>query len=280
MIFSFSKTVAVCAAVLFTIFVPTLVRAQTTNGVGDQIHAVIEKIQANVEAGKKTESDSAKELKTFDEILAQLKGAKTEDAAQVVYVKAMVLAQLFGDFDKATDLIKKLKSDYPDTHPGQDADKILEQITQQAAAKKIQDGLTAGQPFPGFSETDLDGKPLATADFKGKILLIDFWATWCPPCRAELPNVIAVYKKYHTQGFEIIGVSLDDDKDKLTSFIKEQGMTWQQFFDGQGWKNKVAVKFGVDSIPFTILVDGDGKIIGTNLRGEDLETAVAKAVKK
>jgi thiol-disulfide isomerase/thioredoxin len=109
---------------------------------------------------------------------------------------------------------------------------------------------------------------------------VDFWATWCGPCRTELPNVIATYKKYHDQGFEIIGVSLDQDQAKLTGFTKSMNMTWPQFFDGQGWQNKLAVKYGIESIPATYLLDGNGKIIGRDLRGDELTQAVAKALGK
>ena len=110
-------------------------------------------------------------------------------------------------------------------------------------------------------------------------MLIEFWATWCPPCRAEIPNVVATYKKYHDQGFEIIGISLDEDRANFTEFIRAMGMTWPQFFDGQGWQNKLAVKYGVERTPATYLLDRNGKIIGKNLRGEALTAAVATALK-
>jgi thiol-disulfide isomerase/thioredoxin len=279
MIVSLKRTVAT-VAIAFLAFLAPNIHAQSTNSIMEQIQPIVEKIQAKYGSGIKNEADFATDFKQIDLVLAQQNGAKTEDAAEVIYAKAMIYAQMFGDFDKATDLIKKIKSDYPATRPGQDADKILDEMAKRAESKKIQANLIAGKTFPGFSETDLDGKPLSPAGFKGKVLLIDFWATWCPPCRAELPNVIAIYQKYHAQGFEIIGVSLDSDKDKLTSFIKDQNIAWPQYFDGQGWSNKLAAKYGVEAIPYTILVDGDGKIIGTELRGDDLESAVAKALKQ
>jgi peroxiredoxin len=92
--------------------------------------------------------------------------------------------------------------------------------------------------------------------------------------------VIATYNKYHDKGFEIIGISLDQDQAKLTNFTKSMNMTWPQIFDGQGWGNKLAVKYGIESIPATFLLDGEGKIIGRDLRGEELQAAVAKALAK
>jgi thiol-disulfide isomerase/thioredoxin len=144
----------------------------------------------------------------------------------------------------------------------------------------MQAALTVGAQFPDFNEKDVDGKPLSIASYKGKVVLVDFWATWCGPCRAELPHVIATYKKYHDQGFEIIGISLDQDQAKLTGFTKAMNMTWPQFFDGQGWQNKLAAKYGIESIPAAFLLDGNGKIIGRDLRGEALMQAVAKALGK
>ena len=98
--------------------------------------------------------------------------------------------------------------------------------------------------------------------------------------RAELPNVIKTYEAHHKQGFEIIGISLDKDQEKLASFTKEKNMTWPQYFDGLVWENKLAVKYGINSIPATFLLDGQGTIIGKDLRGEALEQAVAKALAK
>ena len=96
----------------------------------------------------------------------------------------------------------------------------------------------------------------------------------------ELPNVLKAYEKYHQKGFEILGVSLDSDKAKLTAFIEKQKMPWQQYFDGKGWGNKLAGKYGVSSIPATYLLDGEGKIIAKNLRGEALEVELAKILEK
>jgi peroxiredoxin len=94
----------------------------------------------------------------------------------------------------------------------------------------------------------------------------------------EMPNVISAYKKYHDKGLEIIGVSLDQDKEKLTTVLQNQGITWPQYFDGQGWQNKVSTKYGIQSIPANFLIDKKGNIIGKDLRAEALDEAVAKAL--
>ena len=258
------------------------VGAQTvTNAAQAELNTVIQHVRAKIMAGKNTEADLADELKDLDAIVAKQNGAKTEEAAQIIYMKAMLYTEVLNDTDKASALIKQIQNDYPNTKFGKRAPQILESMNKQAEAKKLQAALGSGKQFPDFSEKDLQGNALSVGALKGKVVLVDFWATWCGPCRAELPNVIATYKKHHGEGFEIVGVSLDSDRTKLDDFLKKtDGMTWSQYFDGQGWSNKLALKYGVESIPFAVLVGKDGKIIGKELRGEALENAVATALAK
>ncbi|HVU08658.1 MAG TPA: TlpA disulfide reductase family protein [Verrucomicrobiae bacterium] len=241
----------------------------------NELKDLVAKIRADLQAGKKTEAALADDLKQFDVLLAEHKGEKTDAVAQILYMKATLYSEVIGDTQKSDELMKQLKSEFQGTAFVTNLEK---QEAAAAAAKKIQDGLVVGAKFPDFNEVDLDGKSLSIANYKGKVVMIDFWATWCPPCRGEIPNVVATYEKYHNKGFEIIGVSLDQDKAKLLNYTKDQKMTWQQFFDGQGWSNKLAVKYGVESIPATFLLDGNGAIIDKDLRGDDLTQAVAKAL--
>ncbi|MBI1849588.1 MAG: TlpA family protein disulfide reductase [Planctomycetes bacterium] len=148
-----------------------------------------------------------------------------------------------------------------------------QQIEQFVAQKKASLEMIGEEP-KAFDVKDAAGQPLSLAKYKGKVVLLDFWATWCGPCRAELPNVIATYKKYHDKGFEIVGVSLDEDEQAFKDFIKSKGMTWSQFFDGKGWKNEVSVLYGVQSIPQTYLIDTSGKIYRIGLRGDALGRTV------
>lgn len=142
-------------------------------------------------------------------------------------------------------------------------------------------GFEIGQAAPDFTALGPDGKEVKLSDYKGKVVLLDFWATWCAPCIQELPNVIDTYEKYKDDGFEIIGISLDDEKEALTSFLAERdAMTWPQVFDGKGWESEVGALYGVEAIPATFLLDREGKIIAMSLRGEALGEAVGKALEK
>jgi peroxiredoxin len=249
-----------------------------TSDAAAELKDLVTKIQAGMKEGKKTEAALAPELKEFDTLLAKHKGEKTDEVANILFMEAMLYLQVFDNTDKGVELIERVKRDFPDTKPGQGADKMLESIKKQEEGKKIQRSLTPGNKFPDFDEKDVAGKPLSIANYKGKVVLIDFWATWCPPCVRELPNVIKIYEKQHAKGFEIIGISLDQDEKKLTNYTKEKNMPWQQFFDGKGWGNKLAAKYGVSSIPATYLLDTEGKIIANGLRGEELDQAVTKAL--
>jgi thiol-disulfide isomerase/thioredoxin len=127
--------------------------------------------------------------------------------------------------------------------------------------------------------TAVDGTHVDLASMRGKVVLVDFWATWCPPCREEVPNVVAAYNKYHAQGFEVLGVSLDQDENALLSFTTSNGMVWPQYFDGKGWSNDLARANGIHSIPAMWLIGKDGKLITKDAR-EDLDGDVARALAK
>jgi peroxiredoxin len=130
-------------------------------------------------------------------------------------------------------------------------------------------------PAPDIKFTATDGTRIDLSTMRGKVVLIDFWATWCPPCRGEVPNVVAAYQKYHAQGFEIIGISLDQNKDALEQFTKQNGMVWPQYFDGLVWNNMISQANGIDSIPAMWLIDKQGNLVTKDGR-DDLAGQVGK----
>ncbi|ANI88034.1 hypothetical protein A9P82_01070 [Arachidicoccus ginsenosidimutans] len=149
---------------------------------------------------------------------------------------------------------------------------------QKAAEEKVPVGIKA----PDFTENDVNGNPVSLSSFKGKYVLVDFWASWCAPCRAENPNVVKAYNEYKDKGFNILGVSLDgtSTKNAWLAAIKKDGLTWTEVSDLKGWENAAAQLYMVTAIPQNFLIDPNGVIIAKNLRGDALESKLAEIFKK
>jgi peroxiredoxin len=127
-----------------------------------------------------------------------------------------------------------------------------------------------GKTAPDFTMNDTTDNPVALSSLRGKYLLVDFWAAWCPPCRAENPNIVAAYQKYHDKGFDVLGVSLDRKREDWIKAIHDDQLTWHHVSDLKFWSNEAAALYAVNSIPSSVLLDPDGVIIARNLKGEDL----------
>jgi len=152
-------------------------------------------------------------------------------------------------------------------------DKLDKSVKQTESGKKLAQTLDLlkksrlGKQMPDFMQRDTTGKPVQFSSFKGKYVLVDFWASWCGPCRAENPNVLKAYNAFKDKGFTVVGISLDDKAANWKKAIRDDKMPWVQLSDLKGWKNEVSADFGIQSIPSNLLIDPSGKIVAKNLRG-------------
>lgn len=150
----------------------------------------------------------------------------------------------------------------------------------QARAVVANTKMVDARVAPTFAFKSNTGQELSLEKLSGKIVLIEFWATWCGPCRVELPEVKRIWKKYEGDQFVILGVNLDSNRQAFDAFIKDEGLTWPQYYDGLGWRNKVSQLYGVYAIPHSILIDQDGVIKASGLRGEELSQMIGDMLSK
>ncbi|MFA6128738.1 MAG: TlpA disulfide reductase family protein [Bacteroidales bacterium] len=181
------------------------------------------------------------------------------------------------DFDLFEKVDVKLFRKYPRSILVLNLHKYVEAMRPQMESAQSQAKNTgSGKVAPDISLPDPDGKIQTLSSLRGNIVLLDFWAGWCGPCRRENPNLVAAYSKYHDKGFEIFQVSLDKTKPEWVAAIKQDGLNWIHVSDLKFWSSPVARQFGIESIPANFLLDKEGKIIGQNLRGTALDEELAK----
>lgn len=258
----------------------------TITGVADSLHKLQisgSKIQDEADAYRKSLQDltdqemplyrqygkvSQEEQRKLEEKLEEIRNEKRARAKQYIadHPKSFYSLELVKD--------RAMMGEYEGVKPLYDLlDASLQQGSQgRALAERLAvlKRSAIGETILDFSQNDNGGKPIHFTDFKGKYVLIDFWASWCGPCRAENPNVLKEYNKYKGKNFTVLGISLDDNAERWKKAIEEDGMPWTQVSDLQGFKNEVSTYYGIQGIPSTLLVDPEGKIIAKDLRGEML----------
>lgn len=211
------------------------------------------------EAIKRIQSDA---LLLEDDQAKQVKDVINSMGDSFASLAAIGLLNSKNEFQFLDSLIAELDKKYPDT-------KMIIQLKQQLDEMRV---LSMGQVAPEIELPNPEGQVVKLSDFRGKYVMIDFWAGWCKPCREENPNVVRLYNEYKDQGFEVFGVSLDRTREAWVDAIFEDGLTWTQVSDLKYFNSVAAELYQINAIPATYLIDPDGKIIGKDLRGPSLES--------
>jgi len=242
------------------------------------LNLLVARIQARLETGKEDVADYADIVKDYDSLLT--KYPRTGDDRLNILAAKGQLYYTLDDPAKALEIFQQVKSEFPSTQLNGNTDDFLAALKDEANRKQVRDTLKPGTTFPDFNENDLQDNALSIAKYKGKVVLVDFWATWCPPCVASVPEIQKVYNKYHDKGFEVVGISLDEEKDALEKFVKQRKLPWPQHFDGKRFDGPLALKYGVNVAPTTYLVGRDGKILKRLTQKNDLDKEIENALKK
>lgn len=203
---------------------------------------------------------------TKEELIAQVK-KKPKDVNSIRLIQKV--GGYYPDYQELAGLFKQLDKKVRKTNDGKLFERYLDALKNTMPGKKS----------PSITQLDLNGEPYALSDLKGKYVLIDFWASWCPPCREENPKLVKTYAEFKDKNFEILGVSFDREFDAWAKAVKDDNLTWKHVSDLQGWNNSAGQAYGVKAIPQNILVDPEGKVVARNLHGEDLNNKLREILK-
>jgi peroxiredoxin len=246
--------------------------------IGGTIMALTKAVNADFASGTPAQQKDTAYMKAVDTRFRRNINRRNEKQFEFAknnpnsYFAMVALSESAGtkvDVNKVEPVFKALKAEFRNTDMGRE----LEQRIQAAGTTAV------GMQAPEFTQNNVDGKPISLSSLKGKYVLVEFWASWCTPCRAGNPNLVKQYELYKNKGFEIISVSLDNVKDRWVDAIKKDGLPWLQVSDLKGWNNAVGRLYGVRAVPQSFLLDKEGKVIGNTLRDETLNSKLAEIFK-